>query len=40
LIKRIYEVDPLTSPECSGPMRIIAIVEEQEDIQCVPFFDS
>ena len=31
---------PSDLPECSGPMRIISIVEEQEDIQCVPFFDS
>jgi len=33
LIKKIYEVDPLICPECSGPMRIIAFIEEQEVIR-------
>ena len=41
LIKKIYEVDPLVCPECSGPMRIIAIIEEREVIRkYVPFFDT
>ena len=33
VIKKIYEVDPLLCPECSGPMRIIAFIEEQEVIR-------
>jgi hypothetical protein len=33
LIKKIYEVDPLICPECSGPMRIIAFIEEEEVIR-------
>ena len=33
LIKKIYEVDPLICPECSSPMRVISIIEEQEVIR-------
>jgi hypothetical protein len=29
LLRRIYEVDPLTSPHCRGPMRITAFITEQ-----------
>lgn len=32
LIKKICEVDPLLSPGCSGPMRIISFIEEGEVI--------
>ena len=28
LIKKIYEVDPLTCPKCGGSMRIIAFIED------------
>lgn len=28
LIQKIYETDPLTCPECSGAMRILAFIEE------------
>ncbi len=27
LIKRVYEVDPLTCPKCGGPMKVIAFIE-------------
>jgi len=30
LIQKRYEVDPLTCPQCQGPMRIIGIIEDQE----------
>jgi hypothetical protein len=30
LIKKIYEVDPLICPECSGPLRIMSFIEEGE----------
>jgi hypothetical protein len=33
LIKKIYEVDPLLCPECSGPMRIISFIEEEDVIR-------
>ncbi len=33
LIKKIYEVDPLICPECSGPMRLISFIEEEEVIR-------
>jgi len=33
LIKKIYEVDPLICPECSGPTRIIAFIEEETVIR-------
>ena len=32
LIQKIYEVDPLTCPQCRGVMRIISIIEDQEVI--------
>ncbi len=35
LIRKIYEVDPLTCPKCRGPMRIISIIEDQEAIKCI-----
>jgi hypothetical protein len=30
LIQKIYEVDPLNCPKCRGPMRVIAVIEDQE----------
>jgi hypothetical protein len=32
LIQKIYEVDPLTCPQCQGIMRVISIIEDQEVI--------
>ena len=32
LIKQVYEVDPLMCPRCTGPMRIIAFIEQTEVI--------
>jgi hypothetical protein len=32
LIQKIYEVDPLTCPQCRRVMRIISIIEDQEVI--------
>jgi hypothetical protein len=29
---KIYEVDPLTCPQCQGTMRVISIIEDQEVI--------
>jgi len=29
LIQKIYEVDPLTCPQCQGIMRVISIIEDQ-----------
>ena len=33
MIQKIYEVDPLTCPKCSGTMRILAFIEDQELIR-------
>ena len=33
LIKKIYEVDPLTCPKCKGQMRIIAFIEDYKVIK-------
>ena len=33
LIKKIYEVDPLTCPKCQGRMRILAFIEDEEVIK-------
>ncbi len=30
LIQKIYEVDPLTCPKCSGKMKIISVIEDEE----------
>jgi hypothetical protein len=27
LIKRVYEIDPLACPRCSGPMKVVAFIE-------------
>jgi hypothetical protein len=27
LIKRIYEVDPMTCPQCGGEMKVVAFIE-------------
>jgi len=33
LIQKIYEVDPLTCPKCSGKMKIISVIEEEDVIK-------
>lgn len=33
LIKKIYEVDPLSCDKCSGPMKIIAFLQRQSEIK-------
>ena len=30
LIRKIYEVDPLTCPKCSGKLKIISVIEDEE----------
>jgi hypothetical protein len=30
LIQKIYEVDPLTCPRCSGKMKVISVIEDEE----------
>jgi len=30
LIQKIYEVDPLTCPKCSGEMKVISVIEDEE----------
>jgi hypothetical protein len=35
LIRKIYEVDPLTCPICRGTMRIISTIEDQEVIKSI-----
>ena len=32
LIQKIYEVDPLVCPKCSGEMRVIAFIEDEDVI--------
>ena len=32
LLRRVLEVDPLTCPACSGPMRIVAFITERDVI--------
>ena len=33
LIQKIYEVDPLTCPKCSGPMKVISVIENENVIK-------
>ncbi len=33
LIQKIYEVDPLTCPKCSGKMKIISVIEDSEIVK-------
>ena len=28
LIRKVYEADPLESPQCQGPMRVIALIDD------------
>ena len=32
MIRKVYEVDPLLCPTCSGQMRVIALIEEPKVI--------
>ena len=36
LIQKIYEVDPLTCPKCSGKMKVISVIEDQDVIKKDP----
>ena len=33
MIQKIYEVDPLTCPKCSGKMKVISVIEEEDVIK-------
>ncbi len=33
LLRKIYEVDPLTCPRCLGPMKIVSVIEQPETIR-------
>ena len=33
LIQKIYEVDPLTCPKCSGKMKVISVIEDDNVIK-------
>jgi hypothetical protein len=33
LIQKIYELDPLTCPKCSGKMKAISVIEDEEVIK-------
>jgi hypothetical protein len=35
LIRKIYAVDPLTCPKCSGTMRIIAFIQDHEPVRTI-----
>jgi hypothetical protein len=35
LIQKIYEVDPLTCPKCSGKMKILSFIEDLEVVKKV-----
>ena len=33
LIQKIYEVDPLTCPKCSGTMKVISVIKDEEIVK-------
>ncbi len=33
LIQKIYEVDPLRCPKCSGKMKVISVIEDEDVIK-------
>jgi hypothetical protein len=33
LIQKIYEIDPLTCPKCSGAMKVISVIEDGEIVK-------
>ena len=33
LIHKVYEIDPLECPQCKGPMRVIALIEDSDAIR-------
>ena len=33
LIQKVYEVDPLTCPKCSGAMKVISVIENEDIIK-------
>ncbi len=33
LLARVYEVDPLVCPECGSPMRVIAVIQDPDEIK-------
>ena len=33
LIQKVYEVDPLICPKCSGQMKVISLIEDEEVIK-------
>ncbi len=33
LIAKVYEIDPLICPECGSEMRVIAIIEDPDEIR-------
>jgi len=35
LIQKIYEVDPLTCPKCTGAMKIISVIDQPEVIKAI-----
>ena len=35
LIKKVYEVDPLKCPKCSGRMRIISFIEKKDQMDVI-----
>ena len=35
LVRRIYEVDPLLCPRCSGPLALVAVITEQKVVTAI-----
>jgi hypothetical protein len=35
LIRKVYEADPLECPQCKGPMRIIALIDDPPVVRCI-----
>ena len=35
LVRRIYEVDPLLCPRCSGPLSMVAVITDQKVVTAI-----
>ncbi|OEU60092.1 MAG: hypothetical protein BBJ57_01165 [Desulfobacterales bacterium PC51MH44] len=38
LIQKIYEVAPLTCSKCSGTMKVISVIEDEEIVNMIQYF--
>ncbi len=35
LLAKVYEIDPFVCPKCGSEMKVIAVIQETEEIRCI-----